>query len=237
MSTVQNTKIVTDGLVLCLDAANTKSYVSGSTSWNDISRSGFSGTLINGPTFNNQNGGSIVFDGVDDYTDLNYDLSWNNTNSVTISLYVKPATISSHKPFIGKGPTNWEWEMIQQNTSFRFVYWNTGGGHTNGPITTISNFFTNTTDFINIVLVWNHVNNQCYFYRNSILSATTTWVDASINQNRTDGIKIGGNIYQWDTSGRYWNGNISGVLVYNRALSDSEVLQNYNAQKSRFQLT
>ena len=62
MSTVQNTKIVTDGLVLCLDAANTKSYVSGSTTWNDISRSGFSGTLINGPTFNGNNGGSIVFD-------------------------------------------------------------------------------------------------------------------------------------------------------------------------------
>lgn len=53
-------------LVLYLDAANTKSYVSGSTIWNDISRGGNNGTLTNGPTFNSSNNGSIVFDGVND---------------------------------------------------------------------------------------------------------------------------------------------------------------------------
>jgi uncharacterized delta-60 repeat protein len=56
--------------VLYLDAANTKSYVSGSTTWNDISRGGNNGTLTNGPTFNSANGGSIVFDGVDDYIQI-----------------------------------------------------------------------------------------------------------------------------------------------------------------------
>ena len=60
-------KIVTDGLVLCLDAANSKSIVSGSTTWNDLSRGGNNGNLVNGPTFNSGNGGSILFDGVDDY--------------------------------------------------------------------------------------------------------------------------------------------------------------------------
>jgi hypothetical protein len=60
--------IVTDGLVLNLDAANIKSYVSGSTTWRDLSRSGNNGTLTNGPTFNAGNGGSIVFDGIDDYS-------------------------------------------------------------------------------------------------------------------------------------------------------------------------
>jgi hypothetical protein len=59
--------IVTDGMVLSLDAANTKSYVSGSTVWRDMSGNEYSGSLINGPTFSNVNGGSIVFDGVDDY--------------------------------------------------------------------------------------------------------------------------------------------------------------------------
>ena len=59
--------IVTDGLVLLLDAANTKSYVSGSTIWNDLSRSGNTGTLTNGPTYNSSNGGSIVFDGSNDF--------------------------------------------------------------------------------------------------------------------------------------------------------------------------
>ena len=59
--------IVTDGLVLYLDAANTKSYPTTGTTWNDLLGAISGGTLINGPTFNSANGGSIVFDGVDDY--------------------------------------------------------------------------------------------------------------------------------------------------------------------------
>ena len=62
-------KISTDGLVLCLDAANTKSYPGSGTVWSDLSRGGNNGTLTNGPTFNSGNGGSIVFDGVNDYVD------------------------------------------------------------------------------------------------------------------------------------------------------------------------
>ena len=61
-------KIVNDSsLVLCLDSANTKSYVSGSTVWNDISKEKNTATLTNGPTFNTSKGGNIVFDGVDDF--------------------------------------------------------------------------------------------------------------------------------------------------------------------------
>ena len=75
-----------------------------------------------------------------------------------------------------------------------------------------------------------------YFYRNSVLVNTTTWVDASINQNRTDPVYIGGNLYTWGANGSYWPGNIGNVLIYNRALSDSEVSQNYNASKKRYGL-
>jgi hypothetical protein len=65
MSTVEGGgNIITDGLVLLLDAANSKSYPGTGTTWTDLSRSGNNGTLINGPTFNSGNGGSIVFDGV-----------------------------------------------------------------------------------------------------------------------------------------------------------------------------
>ena len=81
-------KTVTDGLVLYMDAANSKSYVSGSTTWNDISRSGNNGTLINGPTFNSSNGGSIVFDGTNDTTNLGNILNIG-LNSWTISCWFK----------------------------------------------------------------------------------------------------------------------------------------------------
>ena len=76
-------KIVTDGLVLYLDAANTKSYVSGSTTWNDISRTNINGTLVNGPTFSSDGGGSILFDGSNDYVQINYG---GNLSSSTITL-------------------------------------------------------------------------------------------------------------------------------------------------------
>ena len=65
-------KIVTNGLVLCLDAGNVKSYVSGSTTWTDLSPTQKNGILTNGPTFNSSNGGSIVFDGVDDYINSSF---------------------------------------------------------------------------------------------------------------------------------------------------------------------
>ena len=67
MATIGGSNIVTNGLVLALDAANRRSYISGSFVWNDISGNRNSGSLINGPTFDSANGGSIVFDGTNDY--------------------------------------------------------------------------------------------------------------------------------------------------------------------------
>ena len=71
-------KIVTDGLVLCLDAAIGKSYPGSGTSWTDLSGNGNNGTLVNGPTFSSANGGSIVLDGVNDYI---------STTSISISTF------------------------------------------------------------------------------------------------------------------------------------------------------
>jgi len=92
MSFNYSPKIVTDGLVLYLDAANIKSYVSGSTIWRDISRSGASnGIIVNGPIFNSLNGGSISFDGVDDYIDISNapQNQFSNTEAWTLSFTSK----------------------------------------------------------------------------------------------------------------------------------------------------
>ena len=62
--------IITNGLVLNLDAGFTPSYPTSGTTWYDISTGGNNGALTNGPTFNSGGGGSIVFDGVDDYVDI-----------------------------------------------------------------------------------------------------------------------------------------------------------------------
>ena len=229
-------RITTSGLTLCLDAANIKSYPGSGTTWRDLSGNGRNGTLTNGPTFSSSNGGSLVFDGSDDYVSTTYDVSWNNTNSVTINFVIKPASLSGNYPFLGKGPSNWEWQFLQNSGALQFVYWNTSGGHTNGPIPNIDNVFTSLTEWVYIDTVWNHVDNKLYFYKNASLINTTTWVDASINQNRTDGINIGGNIYQWSAQGRFWNGSFSGLKFYDRALTADEITQNFNALRGRYSL-
>jgi len=236
MSVNSPSKTINSGLVLSLDAGNIKSYVGSGNAWNDLSKSGNNATLQNTPTFSNSNGGILTFDGINEYASTSFDLSWNNTNSVTISMFIKPQSLSSYFPFIGKGPSNWEWELIQNTTSLQFVYWNTAGAHTNGPISVVSNFFTDTTNFVHLTLVWNHVDNKHYFYKNSTLVHTETWTDASINQNRTDTINIGGNLYQWGTNGSYWPGTIGSITTYNRALNGNEIVKNYNTNRRRFGL-
>jgi uncharacterized delta-60 repeat protein len=95
-----NSKISTDGLVLCLDAANSKSYPGSGTTWTDLSGNGNNGTLTNGPTYNSSNLGSLSFDGIDDYSTLtsNYTLSagW------TLSFWGNPifdSTVSTNTVF------------------------------------------------------------------------------------------------------------------------------------------
>ncbi len=224
-------KIIKNGLMLFLDAANLASYPKTGNIWYDISGNNRNGTLINSPLYVDNNGGGIAFNGTN-YVSTTYDLSWNNTNSVTILLYMKPDSVSSgtSRNFIGK--STFEWQIMQLNNELQFVYFTSGGGHGNGPAGTV-NYTTFDTNFIHLSMVWNHIDNKYYFYKNSILLATINWVDASINADTSDTISIGGNIYPW--SGRTsWSGIISQILIYNRALSQSEISQNFNATRKRF---
>jgi hypothetical protein len=89
-------KIVTDGLVLCLDAANSRSYPGSGTTWFDLSGNGNNGTLANGPTFNANNNGSIVFDGTNDYVEItnrNTNLEFQPSQAFTVSTWFKTTTI------------------------------------------------------------------------------------------------------------------------------------------------
>ena len=94
-------RIVTDGLVLCLDAGNSKSYPGSGTAWNDLSRNGNNGTL-NGPTFNSADRGSIVFDGTNDYVSTNYTQpAYTTASSFTWNTWVKPTRNSSADIIMG----------------------------------------------------------------------------------------------------------------------------------------
>jgi len=103
-------KIVTSGLVLALDAGNTKSYPGSGTVWTDLSGNGNTGTLTNGPTFNSSNGGSIVFDGVDDFVNIPYNTYWNTNVFGTATNFTLECW---HKPNVFR---NWD-TVIEKSES------------------------------------------------------------------------------------------------------------------------
>ena len=88
--------LVLSGLTLCLDAANTKSYVGSGTTWTDLSGNSNTGTLTNGPTYSSANGGSIVFDGTNDYATISFNSVFNVTsNPFTVIVWNKKNTSSN----------------------------------------------------------------------------------------------------------------------------------------------
>ena len=92
MGIAYNPRVVTDGLVLCLDAGNVKSYPGSGTTWTDLSGKGNTGTLTNGPTYSSANGGSIVFDGVDDRVS---GTSFNTGQNFTINAWIYPTLLGT----------------------------------------------------------------------------------------------------------------------------------------------
>ena len=227
-------KIVTDGLVLYLDAANTRSYPGTGTTWSDLSRGGNNGSLINGPTFNSANGGNIVFDGSNDYisTNTNSSLTQSGNTQFTVDVWVKKS--ASNKDML-LGP----WD--NSNRKGWFVQWFTDGnlyfGITNGAFNynyvsvSWQNQWFNLTGVFDGSLLTNQ--NIGKIYVNNILQNTTnsgnmlTSVPAGLVE-----VSIG----RLTNYSSYATGNIAMVKIYNRALSASEISQNYNATKTRFGL-
>jgi hypothetical protein len=231
-------KIITDGLVLYLDAANTRSYPTTGTIWSDLSRNNNNGTLINGPTFNSANGGSIVFDGSNDVVD-------NITQSIPI-LYNTPFSTSIVFRTTSVGTAhligNWNvlvtpgWRIDVSSGRIRFFIANAGGG---GSIIQTNNTIYNNGSVYCVCCVFDGSGNVngMRVYVNSI--ETTTTIAGGVSPGTLINSKITLGASQVNTSNftNYLLGNIYQTKIYNRAISATEILQNYNATKSRFGLT
>ena len=221
-------KMVTDGLVLYLNAADANSYVSGSTTWYDLAGSN-NGTLVNGPTYNSGSLGSIVFDGVNDYTSLGNVFNYTS-ESFSFGYWVNFNSFTTNIP--GQGP------IIFYKGSY-----NTNGYYLQHGITGFS-FVTNQSGFsqtttaigVNTLGVWYYI----------VVTRDGTSVRGYVNGiDRT--ITLGSHTNPASSTNNftlatyatfiYFNGKISNFTGYNRVLSATEVLQNYNATKTRFGLT
>ena len=222
-------KVVTDGLVLYLDAANTKSYTSGSTTWNDISRGGNNGTLVNGPTFSSTNGGSLLFDGIDDYGDLGSNSNLNLTGPFTLSVWFRLNSASLNTIFLGRNRGGaFAYTFFQMITGKpRLLLQN---GITSVVATSPNTYSINRNYNLTTVVTTTEV----IHYVNGVFDSTTPSGGVLPNYSGASNWTLGANAYGSFTA--YGTQNQYITSIYNRALSAAEILQNYNATKSRFGL-
>jgi len=229
MSFNYSPKTITSGLVMCLDAANTKSYPGSGTTWTDLSGKGNHGTLTNGPTFNSSNLGSIVFDGVDDYVNILNSTNLNPVKNMTISSWVN--ITSFNNTYIGildkyNGGTSTGFAVYIPNVSGiqRFRFLNNATSYS--EVTATSSISTGL--WYNVTCTYDGTNINIYVNGSFESSASCS----GNNNGNSDAVKLGGD----GASTNYTNMKLASVQIYNRDLTSTEILQNYNALKTRFGL-
>ena len=225
-------RIVTDGLVLSLDAGDRNSYPGSGTTWRDLSGNNNSGSLVNGPTFSSANGGSIVFDGVDDVVTTDLPAGISGIQTCTQVCWFKRTNISTISALVGFGTLG--------STSNRYAIqvWSDGLVYvTLGP-SDWGYFSSNDTRWHNIQTVFDGTltgnSDRLKVYFDGVqVSLTFSGTIPSNVGTPLNGCRIG---QTFNTGNQYGSSTTSVFQIYNRALSALEILQNYNAQKSRFNL-
>jgi hypothetical protein len=220
MGFYRGANIVTDGLVLALDAANTKSYPGSGTTWSDLSGNNNSGSLTNGPAFNSINGGNFVLDGIDDYI-LH---STPTLTTFTIDITYSPLTFDTNT-----ATERYNYILASFNQNMLCRYNNTNSGNNilianhRGTDIVLSNLGHTVNSTYNIVITFDDSTKNTIVYINSSLISNTTYSATLRYQNNRQ-------------LGATFNCRIYSYKVYNRVLNFSEVAQNYNGTKSRFNL-
>ena len=229
-STSHGSKIVTDGLVLCLDAANTRSYPGSGEIWKDINNYGYNGTLVNGPTFSTEGKGCIVFDGTDDYLVRN-DASLQTYTTITANIWMYVLSNTSFQSYFsykseqGSLTQGWGIRRWQPSTSDIYQYW---GGTGNSGIKLYKNgiLAASTNSTSGLAEGYDIPNSWCLV--TLVATNVSSWYPN--NSNFTLGVRSD------DTSASKTNYKVGYFSLYNRELLANEILQNYNALKARYSL-
>jgi len=227
MATAYNPSVVTDGLVLCLDAGNPRSYSGSGTAWTDLSGRGNNGTLTNGPTYSSANGGAIVFDGTDDGATIGKSVSqcglttWQQTWCIWFRRTANAATfdhvwgaLGFQSGIVFDSSTDvvmrWHYYVTDWNTHYKTSV------RINMPL--------NTWKYVCGVL--DNSGGKMILYENG--KQITSFTITTMAQPWNGTVRIAG--------GGYGNAPIDVACssAYNRALSAAEVAQNFNALRGRF---
>jgi hypothetical protein len=221
--------IVTSGLVLNLDAANLGSYSGGGTIWIDISGNN-TGTLTNGPTYSRTAGGSIAFDGVDDFVNCGTGLALSG--SWTISGFVRSSVSSATQVIIQRSgsapsyPQNYGIFILSTNNKFACGTDADSYKRVESTTTMATNTWYYVTGLYNATtkILSIYVNGIFEGSSTALVGNPTTTGEQYITLGAGDGLAIANRL----------TGNIPQVSIYNRALSASEIQQNFNANRGRF---
>jgi len=221
----QSSSIVTNGLVLSLDATDSSSYPSSGSTWHDLSENSINHTLAN-TTYSSTFGGDLLFDGSSSYG-IAPENSALNSQTFTIDVIVSPASLSQNGFWFEKGTVNTQYSLFMQGSNIVFR------GHTGSVV----NFVVVPSATYMTANNWYHVvgtfiSGQQRLYINGSQVGTGS-VSGTISTN-ANGTSVG--VYGGFSGSRsYWyNGKISSVKVYNKALTESEVKQNFNAIRQRY---
>jgi hypothetical protein len=211
--------MIEDGLVLALDASDKNSYPGSGTTWFDLSGNNNNTTLYNSPTYTNNNIHTFNFDETDDYAKV------NNTGILSTTSYTK---IASFRPESSTA------NIISGGSDGQHAFWmgatsNTLNSGHNGAWTTVS---YSPGDMLNkwwIGAVTFSTTSGWVLYLNGEQVATSL---STVTFTGGNTVRIGA----YTDASNLFDGDIANVFIYNRVLSSQEILQNYNAQKSRFNL-
>ena len=229
MGTGYNPRIVTDGLVLCLDAANKRSYPGTGTTWTDLKGSN-NGTFNNmdASNFSDENGGVLNFDGTDDYVETasNVNITGSSDRSLCVWFYHNSTADAINITGYGVNGQKAIFDIIARYTDgYHTVIGHFYGGDSN-TISTLPS--RNTLNYLG----WNYV---CltYSYNNASVYTNGEFSNSKgIILNTADStLKIGKATYS-QVDG--YSGKIAGVQLYNKTLTADEVRQNYEATVGRY---
>lgn len=241
MAIVYNTGIVRSGLVLHLDAANVKSYPGSGTVWKDLSGGGKNGSLVNGPAYDAGNKGAFIMDGTNDYVSVTNG-NYLNTNECTISCWMyfdNITTTFTGYPFLHKNQYNSTGISANIGTggsvnnrlcSLRFSTTGNAAAASN-LVPSLESLPFNSWHQICLKIYLDSGDTKISLYINGNIQATSTGVSGNLVPNSIPLIIGAPGPGQGSA---YMKGKLSNYKIYNRSLTDQELVQNFNSLRGRY---
>ena len=227
--------IVSSNLLLYINAAVINSYIGSGTLVNDLSGNANNGVLINGPTFTTDGGGGLIFDGSNDYAEFDNTIKGANTDNFTLCCFMR---CSSYGPGVAALVRGRDQAGAYYEGWSMFVGADSSGKPQTAVVTTTPNIAAYTTvsdtaistnTWFYVVGVWT-AGTSLAVYVNGVLQKSTANTSTNLRNSSTGFVLATAGV------SAYYGCTVANAQAYNRALTASEILQNFNSQKSRFGL-